>query len=273
MAAHDDAGLLAALRASALKLTEIHRPSLDDALAQIVIAAVDTVPRAAGAGIARTGTGTVASAYATSEDVRSLDELQVRLHQGPCIAAAGHQPQRGFVHARDLAGRDRDLWPSFAPQAVVLGYRSLLSLPLAHAMGHSSALNLYAREPQAFDEEAIVTASLFSLQAAILIYGVRDTENVRRALDSRDLIGQAKGLLIERFHLTGDDAFQMLVEASQSTNLKLVEVARWVLADARQNGARPLDCDAYLRATGPGPGDGSDLSPADRGASSCPTLG
>lgn len=239
MAAHDDAGLVAALRTSAHQLTESPRPSLDDAIAQIVVSAVDTIAPAAGAGIARTGPGTVPSAYATSDDVRTLDQLQVRLHQGPCVTAADHPPDRGFVHARDLAGRDRDLWPSFAPQAVVLGYRSLLSLPLSHAAGHSSALNFYAREPHAFDEEAVVTASLFSLQAETLLYGVRSAESMRRALNTRDLIGQAKGVLIERFHLTDDDAFQLLVEASQSTNRKLVDVARWLLSEAQQTGGQP----------------------------------
>lgn len=118
-----------------------------------------------------------------------------------------------------------------------LGYRSLLSLPLSRAAGYSSALNLYARAPGAFDEEAIVTASLFSLQAATLLYGVWKAESARRALDTRDLIGQAKGVLIERFHLTDDGAFQLLVEASQGSNLKLVEVARWLVSEAQQSRA------------------------------------
>lgn len=116
----------------------------------------------------------------------------------------------------------------------------MMSLSLSIAPNQNSALNLYAREREAFDDEAETTGNLFSLQAAILLFGVNDAEHLRRALESRDLIGQAEGVLTERFHLGDDDSFQMLVEASQTTNTKLVDLARWLLDDARRTRRGPI---------------------------------
>ena len=240
MAIRDDVRLLGALRRAARSLTDHRRPDPHDAVQQIVTAAVETVDPAAGGGISRTDEGTVRSAYATSDDVHALDQLQSALHQGPCITAADRPPPSGVVLARDLAGPDQERWPEFAPRASALGYRSLLSLQLSSVPGRHSALNLYGREPDAFDEEAQTTASLFSFQAGILLHGVTDAENLRRALATRDVIGQAKGVLTERFRLGDDDAFQMLVEASQTTNTKLVDVARWLLDDARRTVTGPV---------------------------------
>lgn len=230
----DDARLVNALRNAARSFTTAGRIDLDKAIAQLVSSAVDSVTPAAGAGISRTAEGTVHSAYGTDEQVQRLDRLQSELQQGPCITAADRPPQNGFVYAPDLSGADHDRWPSFASQAAVLGYRSLLSLQLSNEPGHHSALNFYAREPDAFDEEARATASLFAFQAAVLLHGVEDAENLRRSLETRDLIGQAKGVLTERFHISDEGAFQVLVEASQTTDIRLVDVARWTLDDARR---------------------------------------
>jgi hypothetical protein len=240
MAVRDDARLLGALRIAARSLTDTRRPDLDGAIQRIVTAAVDTVAPAVGGSISRTDREMVRSAYATSEDVLALDELQARLHQGPCISAMERSSSSAVVLARDLSGPDQDRWPAFAPRAARLGYRSLMSLQLSGAPGRHSALNLYARRPDAFDEEALTTAGLFSFQAGILLHGVSGAENLRRALPTRDVIGQAKGVLTERFRLGDNDAFQMLVEASQSTNTKLVVVARWLLDDARRTVTGPV---------------------------------
>lgn len=232
--------LLGALRVAARSMTNGPPSDPETTIRKIVRSAVDTVAPAVGAGISRTAEGTVHSAYGTSEDVRRLDQLQSELQQGPCITAADRPPASGMVYAGNLGGSDHDRWPLFASQAAGMGYHSMLSLHLSGAKGHNSALNLYALERDAFDEEAQTTASLFRLQAAVLLHGVKDTANLRRALETRDLIGQAKGVLTERFHLGDDDAFQMLVEVSQTTNTRLVDVARGVLADARRPRRGPM---------------------------------
>jgi len=91
-----------------------------------------------------------------------------------------------------------------------------------------AALNLYSHAANTFDESARTTAGLFGLQAALLLYGVNHARQLGNALASRDLIGQAKGILMERFRVNGEQAFRMLVSSSQDTNIKLVEVARWL---------------------------------------------
>ena len=84
------------------------------------------------------------------------------------------------------------------------------------------------QRPAALDESARTTGGLFGLQAALLLYGVNHARHLGQALASRDLIGQAKGILMERFRVTSEQAFRMLVSSSQNTNIKLVEVARWL---------------------------------------------
>lgn len=247
------AHMLGALQDAARSLNSVEGPDSDTAIQQIVDAAVETVARASGGGISRTDEGTVHAAYGTSEDVRGLDELQARLRQGPCVSAADHPAENGQVYARDLGGSDRDVWPAFAPQATALGYRSMLSTQLSGAPGQHSALNLYAREPDAFDDEARTIAGLFGLQAATLLYGADDAEHARRPMESRDLIGRATGVLTERFRLSDRDAFGMLVTVSRTTDTTLVEVARWLLDDARRPTRGPL--------SGPPPGVGARPSP------------
>ena len=112
------------------------------------------------------------------------------------------------------------------------GYRRRripLRAPAARArIGGRAALNLYSRAANTFDESARTTAGLFGLQAALLLYGVNHARQLGQALASRDLIGQAKGILMERFRVDSERAFRMLVSSSQQTNIKLVEVARWL---------------------------------------------
>jgi hypothetical protein len=208
---------------------------LDTTLTDLVSAAVEMVPGAVGGGLSRTERGAARSSHATDEVIGRLDERQSELNQGPCIVAADDPPEDGAVVAVDLAGADADRWPGFAPAAVELGYRSMLATHLGtRPGGPRSALNLYAHEPDAFDAEARVTAGLFAVQAATVLYGADEAQMLGRAVDSRDEIGQAKGILMERFTLDADEAFEMLVSSSQETNVKLVTVARWLISEAEQ---------------------------------------
>lgn len=103
-------------------------------------------------------------------------------------------------------------------------------------------MNLYAHRAGVFDSYAQTVAALFGTQAALLLYGAARAHHLSVALGSRDEIGQAKGILMERFDLDGDAAFGLLVRSSQETNIKLVEVARWVVAERRRmRPAAPLD--------------------------------
>jgi ANTAR domain-containing protein/GAF domain-containing protein len=211
---------------------------LEQALTQIVAVAVDTVPGVDAGGISMTENGHITSRSPTNDDVRKLDDLQAQLHEGPCITAVESPPEDGVVLAQDLTGPpDADRWPHFAPQAVAHGYQSLMSTHLSTDGGTRAALNLYSHAANTFDESARTTAGLFGLQAALLLYGVNHARQLGQALASRDLIGQAKGILMERFRVNSEQAFRMLVSSSQHTNIKLVEVARWLTETGDQTSA------------------------------------
>ena len=208
---------------------------LQETLSHIVAAAVETIPGVDAGGISITEDGEIASRNPTTYAVNELDQLQSQLREGPCISAILEPPEDGIVIAQDLAGEDGERWPGFAPKAVDAGYRAMMSTQLSPNGGSMrAALNLYAREPHAFDAEARLTAALFGVQAAMLLYGSEHAAHLQRAIDSRDVIGQAKGILMERFRVDDDGAFQMLVSSSKETNVKLVDVARWLRDQANQ---------------------------------------
>jgi len=241
-----DEQLVVALRSAANDL--ITRRSLRDmhqTLSLIVAAAAETVPGADAAGISMTRGGEVTSDHLTVETITKLDRLQGELGEGPCISAILEAPEDGVVVAHDLAGDDAERWPRFGPRAVEAGFRSMLSIQLCSARGARSALNLYASRPEVFDDDARITAGLFGVQAAMLIYGSEQACGLARALDSRDVIGQAKGILMERFTVDDEEAFQMLVHSSQDTNTKLVDVARWLRDEAIERRTRRDTADAH----------------------------
>ena len=236
--------LVLALRRAARDLvSERSISDLEQALSQIVATAVDTVPGVDAGGISMTENGHITSRSPTNDDVRKLDDTQARLHQGPCISAIESPPDDGVVLAQDLTRPpDTDRWPHFAPQAVAQGYQSILSTQLSPDGGTRAALNLYSHTANTFDESARTVAGLFGLQAALLLYGANHARQLGQALASRDLIGQAKGILMERYRVNSEQAFRMLVSSSQDTNIKLVEVAHWLTQtgvyspDARSGG-------------------------------------
>lgn len=211
----------------------------DALLDQLVAAAVALIPAAVGGGILRTEEGGGRSGHATSAEVYDLDQLQSRLGEGPSIDAADDPPENGVLLARDLAGADAERWPRFAPRAVETGFRSVLSAAVtARTGGAPATLNLYAAGADAFDDHAVVTAGLFAGHAGALLYGADQARDLGAALDSRDVIGQAKGILVERFTLDSDEAFALLVRSSQDTDVKLVDVARWLVDEAHQRRAQ-----------------------------------
>lgn len=231
---HDD--LVVALRTAARDLAQRRSiRDLEQTLEQIVASAVATIPRVDAGSISMTEHGRITTRHPTTEAIAKLDETQSELHQGPCITALEDPPPSGTVVADDLAGDDAQRWPEFAPRAAEAGYRALMSTQLSVDGGIRGALNLYSAEPHAFGEEAQTLAGLFGIQASILLYGADTAAQLQRAVDSRDLIGQAKGILRERFKVDDEGAFQMLVKSSQETNMKLTAVAQWLTDDTGPN--------------------------------------
>lgn len=227
----------------------------DEILTRIVLSAVDTVPHADGAGVSVAADGTITSRSPSDETITELDRLQARLHEGPCVAALIEPPEDGMVLADDLAGEDGVRWPRFGPEAVAAGYRSILSIQLGAGGGAHAALNLYASAPHVFDAGNRRVAGLFGAQAAVLLHGSEQARRMQRALDDGDLVGQAKGILMERFSVDDDGAFRMLVRTSRDTDRSLVELAQWLRSEARhrhaENAALPVrdaHDDAHARA-------------------------
>jgi hypothetical protein len=239
MAPNQPDPLVVALRAAARGLvTRRGIEDLEGTLAGIVGTAVVTVPGVDAGGIAMIHDGVVEPRHPTTHEVGELDRAQGELDEGPCITALTEPAEDGVVLAQDLAGADAARWPEFAPRAVALGFRSVMSTQLGAAPDARAALTLYSRAPGAFDEHARRIAGLFGVQAGMLLHGSDRAAHLTLAVDSRDVIGQAKGILMTRFALDDDQAFQRLVSSSQETNMKLVEVARWLVAEVARGRGR-----------------------------------
>jgi hypothetical protein len=228
-----DEQLVIALRTAALALAR-HRSirDLEDTLEQIVASAVDTIPGVTAGSISLTEAGEVQTRHPTSEEIGKLDRTQSELREGPCLTALEDPPESGIVIAQDLAGDDGARWPRFAPHVVEAGFRGMASTQLSVEGGVRAALNLYAADANVFDAHARTLAGLFGVQAALLVYGSDQARHLQRAVDSRDLIGRAKGILAERFSVDDETAFRMLVKSSQDTNMKLTAVAKWLTENA-----------------------------------------
>ena len=203
---------------------------LEDTLQAMTSGSVHSVPGADYAGISLVhGKQHVESVAATDELVRKADEAQGALGEGPCLDAIWEQKT---VSVADMQEERR--WPKFAPQALELGVRSMLSFQLYTDGRNLGALNLYSREVNAFGEESLHIGLLFATHAAVALRGVQNEKQLLRAVESRDTIGMAKGILMERHKITGDQAFDLLVRGSQTAHLKLNDVADLLVRTGEQ---------------------------------------
>ena len=116
-------------------------------------------------------------------------------------------------------------WPGFREAAGELGVASMLCLPLYVDDGVLGPMRLYGTEPDAFREGAEPVARLLAALTAIALSESRLAEQLRVAMHSRDLIGQAKGILMREHRITAEEAFVLLRRSSQDSNTKLVDVA------------------------------------------------
>ncbi|SDP27953.1 GAF domain-containing protein [Nakamurella panacisegetis] len=142
--------------------------------------------------------------------------LQNAAGQGPCLEAIDTGRQ---ISVGNVATESR--WPQFSRPAGAAGIASISSTPMIVERHTIGVLTLISTVSDAFDDESNSLARIFGAHAAIALSGARLTANMTAALSSRDIIGQAKGILMERFKVTPDVAFTMLVKASSHTNVKL----------------------------------------------------
>ncbi|MCZ2819605.1 GAF and ANTAR domain-containing protein [Modestobacter sp. VKM Ac-2977] len=205
---------------------------VDRTLASITAAAVDTVPGTDMASVSLVVRRRVDPQAATSEQAQQIDALQTEFDEGPCLDALREEQT---VRVDDLASESR--WPRFAAEAARRGAGSMLSFQLFTEGDNLGALNLFAREPHSFDAGSETVGQIFASHAAIALSAARQESSLRSAMDSRDLIGQAKGILMERHRLTAAQAFELLVRASSHTNRKLFDVAE----ELTSTGAMTID--------------------------------
>jgi transcriptional regulator with GAF, ATPase, and Fis domain len=199
--------------------------SVEETLHGIVVAAVGTVPGAEYAALSVIeGRRTVQTRAGTADIVYKVDQVQYDTGEGPCLDALY---QQHTVRLSDMAAETR--WPQFTDRVAELGVGSMLSFQLYVEQDNLGALNLYAHDTDAFSDESEQVGLLFATHAAVAMADAQQHQHLSRAIAVRDLIGQAKGILMERHKLTGDQAFTLLVRASQSTNTKLNEVARYLV--------------------------------------------
>ena len=195
--------------------------SLDATLDQIVHLAVESIHGCEFAGISLLRGRTVAPSATTGDVPRTIDLIQTEAQQGPCVDAIR---EHDLVHVRDLGSEER--WPEFSPRAhAETGISSILSVRLFVEEDTMGALELYACKADAFDDVDVALASVFAAHAAVAMASARLEANLARKAETRDLIGQAKGMLMANTDLDDAAAFQVLRRASQRLNRKLVDVA------------------------------------------------
>ncbi|MBW3574498.1 MAG: GAF and ANTAR domain-containing protein [Actinobacteria bacterium] len=194
---------------------------LEATLHKIVNLAVEHLEACEFAGISLVERGKITSPASSNDIPKGLDTIQSDTGEGPCIDAIN---EHEVFQTGDLLSECR--WPNFSKRAhEETGVCSILSLRLFIEGDTMGALNLYSTRSNAFDDTDVALASVFAAHAAVAMSAVRREEQLERKAQTRDLIGQAKGILMTRSGVTDDEAFAMLQAASQRMNIKLRDVA------------------------------------------------
>ena len=198
---------------------------LPDVLAGVSKTVIEVIPGADIAGFLLISAGGKYETHAPTSDLMyEVDRLQIKTGEGPCVEAALDEL---IVRTDDFQTEQR--WPNYSAEVLKLGLRSALSFKLYTTQRNAGALNIFGYQPNAFDSDAEGVGFVLAAHAAAAILASRHGEQLQSALSSRDLIGQAKGIIMERFNVDAVRAFEMMRELSQTENIKLVDVARRVI--------------------------------------------
>ena len=199
--------------------------SVEDVLSDVTAEVKTLIEGVDTAGVLLIGKGgRFESVAGTSELPQRLDELQMKFREGPCVQAALDDL---IVRTDDFRTEQR--WPSYSAAAVDLGVLSGLSFKLYTSAQTAGALNLFSFKENAFDAEAETIGAVLAAHAAAAILASRQSEQLESALSTRDQIGQAKGIIMERYDVDDIAAFEMLRKLSQDSNTRLTEVAKRVI--------------------------------------------
>ena len=217
------------LDAAARQLADILQPGdLDQTLRAITAAAVEVLPEVEQASITvRHADGRLQTCAPTDELLRVVDAAQYELQEGPCYATV---TDAVHVTSPDLANDDR--FPRYRTVALEAGFAAQAGIRLFESDHGLGALNLYSTRVGAFSDLGFLGA-LFAHQSAVALRYAREAEVLRDAIDTRQLVGEAVGIAMERYEFTDDRAFAFLTRLAQHTGAPLRDVAGAVVAAGR----------------------------------------
>ena len=176
----------------------------------------------------------VVTPASTHEWASLADQLQYDSDEGPCVDAIREQE---VVLVEDVARDGVERYPRWAPLvAERTGLRSSFSCRLHTQREQLGSINVYATRPGVFDAAAREQAEVLAGQVALALSAARQLEGLRVGMEGRTVIGQAQGILMERYKISADRAFQLLSRTSQETNVRLREVAARVVATGETPG-------------------------------------
>ncbi len=202
---------------------DLRSADVEHTLEKAVALAVEIIEGCDGSGVTLvTRGGPLTTPVSTAPWVTRGDELQYELQEGPCMDAVWDHE---VITSRDLAHEAR--WPTWGPQVVQeLGVRSMLCIQLLADRDTVGALNMYSRRVGAFDDRsARYEGQALAAHVAVALATAQEIEQLNLAMESRTVIGQAEGILMERFDINAAQAFEVLKRVSSHSNVKLHQVA------------------------------------------------
>jgi GAF domain-containing protein len=202
----------------------------DTVIAELAEHAAVEVPGAQYAGVTITrNVKNIDTPAATHKWPILLDEIQQRHRQGPCLTAAWEEKT---IHVADLTTDER--FPLYTRDAIAeTPIRSIMAFQLFIADETMGALNVYSEEPHAFGPASREIGLIFAAHSSVAWNSARRDEQFKRALSSRDTIGQAKGMIMERYGVDAVRAFDLLRKLSQDSNVPLIKVATELISTAQ----------------------------------------
>jgi GAF domain-containing protein len=219
---HEDFNRELAAAARGMQQEDSSRQAMERAVA----IATEILPGCDAAGVCVVHRGERIDTHAASNDaLRQVDALQHELKEGPCLDALR---EHETVHSDDLSVDER--WPSWGPEvAGRLKLFSIVSYRLFSTGDNLGALNLYGRQRSAFSTDDVHDGIALAAHVGVALASAQEVENLEKAIGGRTVIGQATGMLMERFDLSADRAFGVLTRLSQHKNVKLRRLAEQIV--------------------------------------------
>jgi len=222
----DDSAVADVFARLALELHE--EPSVEETVEAVLQFALQAVKCThAGVALSHRG-GRLETVAVTHPVVEQSDQLQLECDEGPSLDVIA---ERDTILVTDTIGELR--YPDWAPKVAALGLRSVLSVRLATTGSTLGVLQLFNTEPYAFETDDDAVAHILARHASVALANARQEASLWQAIDARKLVGQAQGILMERFGIDSDQAFAVLRRYSQDNNIKLRDVAQRLIDTRR----------------------------------------